>query len=196
MESDGLIGGQHEPRPEPYGPIQQLSFESILEHGADSLDEVLDTNWPPSLGHLGPQRGEVLRPNVGDDALLSERPDQQIGRRLVVGPGPGRQLPRIEQPALVVQEGVGQVYDTQGFEVRARRPPGVQVLLLILLLLERGVGIGQGTEIVQLTPNLLCAIPGGVGEESEVGSGLARFGRRGRMNGSHDDRCYADVAQR
>jgi hypothetical protein len=61
-----------------------------LEHGADTLNRVAESDGTPLGGKLLSQRTKVIRADVIDNPPLAELGNDQSALRLVLAPGSGR----------------------------------------------------------------------------------------------------------
>jgi hypothetical protein len=116
--------------------------------------------------------GEVLGPQVGDAATLAERLDDQVGRLLVLGAGPGAQLDGLDPAVLLVEVLVHGVLDREGGLGSPRRRAGVEVVRLGVVLGECAVGVLPPPKIVHPPPDLLGPIAKRVRIQRELGIGL------------------------
>jgi hypothetical protein len=154
----------------------------VLTEAADALDGLGQPARPPALRQLVAERGEVGRVEVGH---------QQIAHLLVLDPHSRRQLARVHQGLLLVQEGVGHLLDRHPLCLGSGLAAGVQGVFLVEVRLQGGVGVGPAIEVVQLSPGLPGPVARGVRKVRELGirlRGLGQGGGRGRMNGGQGDR--------
>jgi hypothetical protein len=141
----------------------------------------------PLCGHLVPQRRELVRCQIRDEAFSSELGSEQRCRVFVVRKSVYRQLASFQQRFLGGQEGEQKCFDRQRSRIGTRLAAGVQVVLLRVVVVNRGVGVVNRPEVVQLSPDFLAPTAGRVRGKWEVGIGLGRLGWTGRMLIGHGD---------
>src|SRR5262249_43308499 len=153
----------------------------VLEDAPRALDQLRQPVNAPRLRRLRAEGGEIVRPQVGDDARLAERRNDAVADFLVVGPHARRQLVGVHQRLFGGEEGVSQYLHGQAVgRLLAGPAASVQRVLLRVVLGfgEGGSGGGSGrvvparAEVVERAADFLAPVTGRVRPQREVGAGL------------------------
>ncbi len=121
------------------------------------------TFWPGASALVG---YGYLTLTVWRSLRRQRRPARAEGDRLRRGQGEDVDTRRGRGPRSVV---IAVLED----HAHARRPPGVQVVLLVEVLLEGAFRVGPGAEVVQFAADLLRRRPVACGKRGKSGRGLS-----------------------
>src|SRR5262249_41411448 len=140
------------------------------EHGPGELDFLSSADRAPSRREAECKLFKIDGAQICDQPIAPEPIHQLLARSEVLPEQVRGERSPFQLVALGVNESIAEVFDRdRRAGVMPRCPAGIQVIALLLVAVQCGLGICPRTEIEQLAANLLCPALRGVGKEWKIG---------------------------
>src|SRR5690606_11536428 len=128
--ADNVLGWLPKIYAHSHGSIDQFIIECPLHQRPDSLDHIAEPYWAIALGKSLSQSSKVFRREVFDGSLAPKLSHDAFASCVVISPGPGRDLSRIDQVTFRGEKSIAKVTDREVFAGTAGSSPGQQTILL------------------------------------------------------------------
>ncbi len=159
LSGSAQLGNAHllEPLPEPHRAFNPAAFVGVVEHGDDAGTLAVEGVAADLPEQVSPIAGEVVGPQVTDQAVAAELLEEATKRPANIGQMPRGDFSGIMPRLLLVCEQVCELLEGDGLCIRrdTRAPTSVQVMLDPIIFGAGVCAVAVATEIVQVSVDSL-----------------------------------------